>query len=462
MPRARLCAMPRLQIRRRRVKVRCMAPVLRVVVMSLLCAPVVQASSKVTLTPGSPSLSARYSQAVALEATLAKDGVALDGSSACDEPSTVLVELCRVRFELVPASGGDIILITEPDVVVDAAGRARARLSLVDGRHGGASFQSDPEGFDYTVTARFLGAGIPQPDVSDPDCQDGAPDIDDGTLCPQVGVATLSVTPEIPALEFAQDIIMNIGERVTLAASLVDETGDADAAGEAVDGTAEKALEGVSIRFFYDVDADGRPSADERLGEAVTNAAGVAAFEFFADPSFVTAGVFEAGLHAEFPGDARYALARGSVRLTLNAGGADPAATIIEVSPKTLNGNGVDEAVITVRLVDENGNILGPDSPDADVVVSTDLGRILDDVERDPLDGTYGAVLRAPRQGGTATVTVTVDGEAAGSATVDIIGKQGCTCGSSTLSGSALALLLMPLVRRRRRRSVAGGERQIA
>jgi hypothetical protein len=430
-----------------------MAIALRVVAAGLFFAVGAHASSKVTLTPTSTSLSARYSQAVALEVTLAQDGDPLDGSVACDVPATGLVELCRVRFELVPTDDSDeVILITEPDVVVDGAGRARARLTLVNGRHGGATFPSDPDGFSYTVTARFLGAGVPQPDATDPDCQPGAPDVDDGTLCPQTGTAILLVTPEVPALEFAQDIVMNVGDSVTLAASLVDETGDADAAGEAIDGGAEKVLEGVSIRFFYDVDADGRPSADERLGEAVTNSAGVAAFEFFADPTFVQAGTFEAGLHAEFAGDDHYALARGSVRLTLNAGGADPAATIIEVTPDSLNGNGVDEAVITVRLVDDNGNILGPDSPDADVTIATDLGRLLDSVDRDPLDGTYGQILRAPRQGGTATITVTVDGEDAGTASVAIVGREGCTCGTSSLPAALAFSALLPMLARRRRR----------
>ena len=72
--------------------------VLRVVVVGLLCAPLAQASSKVSLTHTEANLSARYSQAVALEAALTQGGVALDGGTACDVPTSGLVELCRVRF----------------------------------------------------------------------------------------------------------------------------------------------------------------------------------------------------------------------------------------------------------------------------------------------------------------------------------------------------------------------------
>lgn len=414
---------------------------------ALLFATGSTASSKVAVAFADESHSARYSQGLNLDLTLTTpDGSPLDGTACPDAPCTLVVELQ-------PAAGGDVVLVTAPNVFVDAAGRARARLTLVDGRHGGATFAAAPEGLDYTLTVRFFGAGVPLPDVTDPECAAGADDVDDGRLCPQSATSTLKVFPEVPALEFAQDIVMGLGETVTLFASIADETGDADLAGEALDGSARKPLAGLPVRFAYDVDGDGRPSADEFFPDAVlTNDDGVAAFDFTADPTFVVAGIAEAGLHAEFAGDARYAIARTSTRLTVNASAPDAARTIIEVTPDSIEANGVAASVIRVRLVDENGNILGADSPPADVGITTDLGRLLDSVERNPLDGTYSQTLQSGRAGGVATVRVTVDGEAAGEVTVTIIGPEGCTChgvgGSAPMWAAAIALAL---ARRRRR-----------
>lgn len=406
-----------------------------IVFVAAIVADGAQASARVNLAFSAATYAAEYSQGLTLElGVTAQDGAPIEG---------------RVSVELRPDDGGDVVLVTEPDVTVDAAGRARVRLTLVDGRYGDTSFSSAPDGFAYTLTARYRGAGVPLPDATDPDCQPDAVGVDDGRLCPQTATAPLVVRPEVPALAFAEDIVMAIGDTVTLAATLVDETGDAAAAGEALDGSAPKLLEGLPVRFFYDVDADGRPSADERLGEAVTNAFGVAAFPFTADPTFVTAGILEAGLHAEFPGDRRYAIARTSVRVTINASAPDPARTIIEATPDTLSANGVDESIIRIRLVDENGNILGPDADEVDVDVSADLGRLIDGVERDPLDGSYEVVLRAGREGGSAKITVTVAGVAAGETSVTIVGAQGCTCTSAT--GAPLLVAVVALLRRRRR-----------
>jgi len=402
---------------------------------AMLAADGALASSRVALAFSEATYAAEYSQGLNLELTLTDGG----GAPVAG----------RVSVELQRDDGGAVILVTEPDVLVDAAGRARVRLTLVDGRHGDSTFSSAPDGFPYTLRARFRGAGVPLPDVTDPDCQPDAVGVDDGRLCPQTATAPLVVRPDVPALAFAEDIVMDIGDTVTLAATLTDETGDAAAAGEAIDGTAPKLLEGLPVRFFYDVDADGRPSADERLGEALTNAFGVAAFDFVADPAFVVAGVLESGLHAEFPGDRRYAIARTSVRVTINATAPDPAQTIIEATPDTLTANGVDESIIRVRLVDENGNILGPDADEVDVDVTASLGRLIDGVERDPLDGSYEVVLRAGREGGTAKITVTVDGAPAGETNVTIVGPEGCTC--TSLSGTPLLVALVALLRRRRR-----------
>jgi uncharacterized protein (TIGR03382 family) len=428
---------------------------MRLVSLIALSAPLFAApslaSSKVAVAFAEANYSARYSQGLNLELLLTTpEGTPLDGTQACRTAASPDAA-CALTVELRADGTDDVVLITAPDVVVDAAGRARARLTLVDGRHGGAAFASAPEGLPHTLTVRFFGAGIPLPDATDPECAAGADDVVDGRLCPQSATSTLAVFPEVPALEFAQDVVMGLGETVTVFASITDETGDADLAGEAVDGTASKALAGLPIRFAYDVDGDGRPSADEFFPEAVlTNEDGIAAFDFTADPTFVVAGIAEAGLHAEFAGDARYAIARTSTRLTVNASAPDPARTIIEVTPDSIAANGADEAVIRVRLVDEGGNILGADSPPADVAISTDLGRLLDTVERNPLDGTYGQTLQSGRAGGVATIRVTVDGEAAGEVTVTIVGREGCTC--SGVGGTAPLAFVLALVGQRRRR----------
>lgn len=423
----------------------------------LLASTGAMASSKVQVAFGAVGYSARYSQGLNLDLLLTTPaGAAIDGAVACRTSASPEAP-CTVTVEMRATDGsGETILVTAPDVAVDAAGRARARLTLVDGRHGDAEFQGAPDdGFPYTLTVRFRGAGLPLPDTTDPECQPAASDVVDGRLCPATATAPLLVTPEVPALEFAQDVVMTLGETVTLFASISDETGDADLAGDAADGTLAKNLEGLPIRFFYDVDANGRPSLDERLGEALTNAQGVASFDFTADPAFATAGVFEAGLQAEFPGDRRYALARTAVRATINASGPEPSRTIVEVTPDTIDANGVDESVIRVRLVDDNGNLLGPDSPAADVVIAADLGRLIDAVERDPLDGTYSQVLRSGRQGGTATITVTVDGEPAGEVPITIVGGEGCTCSGVAGTAPLWACIVVFGVRRRRVRARA-------
>ena len=421
---------------------------------ALCIAVAAHASERTGLSFSDDGYQGEYSQAVPLELSFVdKDGAALDGTTACGAGP------CRVEVEMRIADNSAAAFdITAPDVVVDAAGRARVRLTLVNGRHGGAVFIADDEGTAYTLTARFRGAGAPLPDADDVDCADGAAGTDDGRLCPVVATSTVTVLPEVPALSFNQDVVMGIGDTVTLAATLTDPHGDADAAGADIDGPGPKVLEGIPVRFVYDQNDDGNPNFQtELLGEALTNANGVAAFDFFADPAFASAGEYDAGLHAEFPGDDRYTVARTAVRLTLTAGAPDPSKTVIEVDPGTLPADGSSEALIRVRLVDRNNNLLGPGSPVHDVVFKTDLGLLIDDVELDVLDGTYGQQLRVQRKGGTATISVTVDGEDAGAGTLIVVGDEGCTCTQATSSPtfSVLALVLVGLSLLRRRPSGA-------
>jgi MYXO-CTERM domain-containing protein len=426
---------------------------------SALGAQRAHASTRVSLSFVEAPTSAEYSQGVALDLQLGSEGgdAVVDGTAACGG------EPCRVVVTMRADDGtGSVVQVTEPDVVVDAAGRAHARLVLVDGRHGGATFVAAPEGFAYTLTARFSGAGTPLPDADDVDCAPGVTGTPDGRLCPTTTTTTLLVLPEVPALSFAQDLQMTIGDTVTLAATLSDPNGDAT--GDDVDGPAPKLLAGLPVRFAYDVNGNGRPDFQdgELLGEALTNDLGVAAFTFTADPTFVRAGQYDAALHAEFPGDDHYGVARTSTALVVNARGPDAKKTIVEVDPTTIAANGADTAAITVKLVDEDGNLLGPDSDPHDVAITADLGLLRDDVERSPLDGFYRQTLQAPRKAGTATIRVTVDGEDAGSVELVLAGDAGgCGCASSSSSSSpvdaAVVAALSVFVLRRRRREVSCG-----
>ncbi len=435
------------------------------VVVAALCVCAVsyagsaQAAERTGLSFTVSEFAAQYSQAVNLElAFVDKDGDALDGTTACGaNPCRVEVEI-RVADNSAPAFD-----VTAPDVAVDAAGRARVRLTLVDGRHGGATFKAAPDpGLDYTLTARFRGVGAPLPDNDDEDCVDGAPGTDDGRLCPATATATVAVTPEVPALTFNSDVVLDLGDSVVLAASLEDNNGDADIAGTDVDGPGPKVLQGFVIRFAYDADDDGSPNfITERIGDpnvdVVTNAAGVASIEFVADPAFAQAGVYDAGLHAEFPGDDRYTVARSSVKLTLIAGGPDPAQTVVEVDPGTLPADGASEATIRVRLVDENGNLLGPEAPPHEVSVTSTLGVLIDEMARDPLDGTYTQQLRVQRKGGNARIEATVDGVKGGEAVLVIDGPTGgCNCNGTSPSASlvfALSLLALRPTKKKKKKN---------
>lgn len=423
-------------------------------VVAAVAAVPAAASERTGLSFASASVEAEYSQAVPLQLLFVdKDGDPLDGTTACGASS------CKVEVEIrIADNSGPAFDVTAPDVAVNAAGIASVRLTLVDGRHGGAVFVADDDGVDYTVTARFRGIGafpLPVPDNNDADCADGAAGTDDGRLCPATATSTVKVFPEVPSLTFNQDVVMEIGDSVVLAASLEDSNGDADAAGSDIDGPGPKVLQNLVVRFAYDANDDGNPNfLTERIGseDVFTNALGVASLEFFADPAFAQAGVYDAGLHAEFPGDSHYTVARTSVKLTLEAGGPDPAQTIIELDPDHLTADAVSETTVRVRLVDEDGNLLGPEAPEHDVQVTTTLGLLIDQMERDVLDGTYTQQLRVQRKGGTATVKATVDGEDAGSVDLIIDGPQGCTCnGGGASASSALAFVLLALVRNRKK-----------
>ena len=86
------------------------------------------------------------------------------------------------------------------------------------------------------------------------------------------------------------------------------------------------------------------------------------------------------------------------------------------------------------------------------MAVTTTLGLLQDQMERDVLDGTYTQQLRVQRKGGTATIKATVDGADAGEVSLIIDGPPGCTCnGGGSSASSALAFVLLALVRNRKK-----------
>ena len=418
----------------------------------LLLATDVAAATRTALRFGDVPAQVRYSQAINLELTLDDSaGVPLPGTGCDPNPDDGTDLVCAVVVTMAPDENpADVIEITAPDVVVDGEGRARVRITIVDGRHGDATFSASPAGTPYTIAARFLGNG---PRATDADCLDGAVGNDNGLRCPTIATAAVALITEVPGLVFNQDVVLSLGDSVTLTATLRDDTGDAEIAGSDVDGSAPRALVGLPIRFFYDKDNNGRPSLSERIGEGTTNADGLASTVFNALPPDVTAGIFAAGLHAEFPGDGRYALARTSVALTVNTSGEpDLAKTIVEVTPEVVGDPAVgSDAVVRVRLVDTNNNILGAEADEHDVVIVTDSGRLLDTVERDLFDGSYKQTIRANPIRGVANITVTVDGEDAGGTTLTINGPDGCSCNGLSSALPALIVLGALGVRRRRR-----------
>lgn len=408
---------------------------------------------------GGAAWTARYSQGVLLTARLTSRGAPVVGE--------------RVVFKIARADApDDEFLLADP--VTDGTGLATARLTLVDGRYGGRTFQgqgTDPaEGLPYVVTLEFLGRNPPSLAECQAEADAGPADVDDGgtaadagapvRLCAATAAGELRVALELPTLQMAQGNELSLGETVTLQATLVDPNGDAPEAGLDVDGSDPKPIEGGTVSFFYDVDGNGRPSLSERLGTATTDASGVARFEFTADPQFVTAGDFESGLHVQFAGDDRYTIAGDATRLTVLTSEPDPGRTLLEVDPQTAPADGFTIVKLRAKLVDQFNNLLGTDAPSFPVVFTADLGTLVNEPRRDPTTGFYEQDLRAPRAGGTAVIGVTVDGAAGPTSQVEFV-KDGCACvsggGLSGRGGAGVlfALLLLPclLLRRVRRTS---------
>ncbi len=435
------------------------SPVLRAgVLMACLLAPTARAAQFTTLTIDAPALAApRYSQAieVVLHLALTADGSAVPGA-ACSGT-------CRVQVSVGPADDpGTFFFVYDP--AVDSLGAASQRLTFVDGRYGTQSaFVASDEGAPWVIRACFLGNGVAPGAPCEPSpasaCADGAVEEANGDLCPSSATRTVALFPEIPALSLGLGFEGQLGDELVVSAEVSDTTGDAAETGDDVDGPQPTLLVGVPVQFFYDADNDGRPSLNESIGTATTNAAGVASLSFVLDPQFVLAGSYDNGVHAEFSGDDRYGVGRSAARLVVRPGDLDLARTIIEVEPDEIPADNRSISLIRVRLVDEFNNQLDETSEPHDVQISADLGRLLDEVERDPTQGFYSVELQSTRAPGTATVTVTVDGTEVGTASVTMVGES-CRCahgGQATGAqpwalASTLALASMGLVLRRRSR----------
>ncbi len=417
---------------------------------SLLACGAAAVPTRLALRPEQPqeAWTASYSQAVMLRARL----VRADGEPLAGE---------RVAFRLVRADDEDSGFLIE-DPVTDAEGYATARLTLVDGRHGGQTFVGRAEtpelpGERYLVRARFRGATFAE-DCDDPDA---GPFPDGGAeeLCDAEDELELYVGLEKSTLVIAPGIEVQLGDVVQLVATLTDDNGDAPVAGTAIDGNGPVPLVGRRVGFFYDVDGSGSPQENERIvcentgeGRALTNGEGRAACDFHADPAFIrTANVLD-GIHAQFGGDDKYSLAGGAQAIRVSAGRPAPGLTLLDITPAEARADGFSLLVIRARLVDEVNNLLGLDDPSYDVGFTTDLGTLEGEVERDALTGHYRQTLKAPRQAGDATVQVVIDEVPGSTAQARFEGGGGCSCKSGgDLSLLSFAALLVGLAFFRRR-----------
>lgn len=402
------------------------------------------AAQRTVLTVDAPTPDApRYSQAVSVDVHLAlEDGTPVAGTD-CSPACSVIVEIA-LAGEDQPS-----YVVNPQGFVTGVDGAATARITFVDGRYdseGESTFPAADEGQPYVVTARFLGSGAGQVPTN-PDCVAGAPEDANGDFCPSSATTSLDLFLETASIVPGAGLEGPLGGELTLSARLVDPTGDAALGGTDVDGAGEALLVGRNVTFFYDVDNDGNAEGTEIVGTSPTNEAGVASLVFVVDPDFIRAGTYDAGLQVEFGGDGQYGVARAGARVVIRPADADPEKTVIEVDPPEIPADGFSKSVITVRLVDLFNNPLDETSEPHDVVITTDNGRLLEEVELDPLTGVYQQTLQAQRRDGPATIRVTVDGvEAPGTATVDIQGAGGCRCASSSTDDVAmLAVVLLAL-----------------
>jgi MYXO-CTERM domain-containing protein len=386
----------------------------------------------------------RYSQAVVMQAILVGEEGPIAGE--------------RLTFTLTDVSTGESFIVDDP--LTDALGFATLRVTFVDGRYGGQTFLAadvsvDAPGHGYRVSAQFFG----DLDASDPLCTDldaGTPD-DAGPVlrCSSATTAPLYLQRENVSLRIQPGNVVPLGGEITLAAILADENGDAPLAGTEVDGTAEKRIPNVELAFFFDLNGNERPEAGELLGRGTTDGNGVARLTFVVDPAIYPSGDFANGIHAQFGGDDRYALAGAGGRITVEGGAPVPSNTIIEADPEEAPADGLARITLKAILVDEGQNPLGSESPPVSVRFTSTLGTVLEEEALyDVLTGHYTQEVRAPETGGSATVTVIVGGEDGATRTITWL-DDGCACaetGGAPSSSTAFAIALLFAGTRLRRR----------
>lgn len=404
------------------------------------------AAEPTTLTLDTPvPAEPRYSQAVTVVVHLARAG------DASPVQGTDCTPACSVIVTVAPADDPGTSFIVNPQgFVPDSTGTATVRVPFVDGLFDDASFPASTAGAPYVIRAFFRGSGAGQ--IANPDCTTV-----DGDLCPSEDTVEVPLFAETAEIVLGAGLEGALGDTLTLSAQLSDPNGNAAAGGEDVDGAGPLELVDRTVTFFYDQDNNGRPDAAEVIDTAVTNASGVASLAFTLDAQFVRAGTYDNGIHAEFGGDGRYGVARASSPLVVRPAAVDVTRTVLEADPREIPADGFSTSTLRARLVDAFNNPLDETSDPHDVVFETDLGVLVDAVERDPENGTYAQLLRAQRKAGTATVTVIVDGTRGPTTAVEIVGGTGCHCrgaGSSSadLPAAGLAACLWLLSRRRARR----------
>jgi MYXO-CTERM domain-containing protein len=420
---------------------------------SLAALPAAAAGTVLEVNPagGGAAYEADYSQAVLVTVKLTR----ADGSGVVGE---------RVNLKLQRGDDADTEFLFD-DPVTAADGSAVGRLTLVNGRHGGQTFvaaapTTDVAGERYVITATFLGdsnalgcdtldAG-PAADAGADAGADGG--VADDTLCDAEATGELFVALEDTKLAIEPGNEVQLGETLRVLATLVDDNGDAEEAGTDLDGPAPVPLSGKRVSFFYDVSGNGRPELNERIQCAntmdtgsETNAQGIAACDFFADPSFVDTVNVADGLHAQFAGDEQYALSGAAQSIIVAPGPPDPARSLIEATPESLPADGFSLVEIRATLVDAANNLLGVDDPAYGVSFTTDLGTLEGDAERDPVTGQYLQTLKTAPRPGTATVQIVVDGAPGADVRVTFEDRGGCTCDSAspTPTFGALGLLLL-------------------
>jgi len=411
-----------------------------------------QVDTEITFTDEADDLVADYSSAVLISA------------QARDQEGEILPGV-RLYFTIAAVTelpDGGLSHTTDAveigDALTDATGTATIRLALVNGLHEGIDFAAenptpDEPGAPYAVMANFIG------DIENTSViTDGGVNLVQTIYSPAQASRLLYVTTEMTRIEIAAGNRVALGESLQLIATLTDPNGDTSETGQEPDGPGPKELVNKKVSFYYDSNGDGQAQMGEKLGSNQTNSAGQAVWDFVADPDNVRAGNFTQGLHVQFGGDDYYKLAASIAELVVEAGEPDPNLTLVESEISPMPADGKTETTLNITLVDLFNNPLGVDAPEYTVEIEASAGTLSKSVSRDPLNGRYSQPLRAPFEGESIEVTVTVVGFP-GEAVIMIPlepSAAGCQCKHSTSQTSlealwSLAILPFFLLRRRRK-----------